>query len=78
MSDWWKGVEAALESTSIEAPDPWAHLAGELPVLSDAQRSFLEQVATQPAVARLSIDDDDLPIDDEVNEPGEVGPDVLG
>jgi hypothetical protein len=78
MSDWWKGVEAALESTSVEAPDPWAHLAGELPVLSDAQRSFLEQVATQPAVARLSTDDDGLPIDHEVSEPGEAGPDVLG
>jgi len=69
MSDWWKGVEAALESTSAEAPDPWAHLAGDLPTLSDAQRSFLEQVAGQPAVPRLSLD--------EADEPCEIEPDDL-
>ncbi|MDO8362246.1 MAG: hypothetical protein Q7V88_05070 [Actinomycetota bacterium] len=59
MSDWWKGVEDALAAHSAEAPDPWAHLAAELPALTDEQLSFLEQVAAQPAPARLSDDDDD-------------------
>jgi len=73
MSDWWKGVEAALESTSAEAPDPWAQLVGDPPTLSDEQRSFLEQVAGQPAVPRLSLDEVD-----EVDDSNGVQPDVLG
>lgn len=57
MSDWWQGVEEALAASSVEAPDPWAHLAEELPELTDEQRSFLEQIAQQPLAARLSDDD---------------------
>ncbi len=58
MSDWWEGVEAALAAHSAEAPDPWAELADELPVLTDQQRSFLEQLAAQPQPARSPLDDD--------------------
>lgn len=68
MSDWWHGVEDALAATSADAPDPWAHLDAAVPALTDAQRSFLEQVAAQPAQVRLSLDDeplDDEPLDDE-------------
>jgi hypothetical protein len=58
MSDWWQGVEDALAASSSEAPDPWADVADELPILTDDQRSFLEQVAAQPLPVRLSDDDD--------------------
>jgi len=58
MSDWWLGVEAALAAHSAEAPDPWAEVADELPVLTDQQRSFLEQVAAQPQSTPLFLDDD--------------------
>lgn len=58
MTDWWEGVEAALAAHSVEAPDPWAELADELPVLTDQQRSFLEQLAAQPQPTRPGIDDD--------------------
>ena len=66
MSDWWLGVEAALAAHSVEAPDPWAELADELPVLTVEQRSFLEQVAAQPQPTRLSLDDVDVDIDVDV------------
>jgi len=71
MSDWWLGVEAALAAHSVEAPDPWGQLADELPVLTDEQRSFLEQIASQPQPTRLSLDDDSGPDDSEPddNEP---------
>ena len=68
MSDWWLGVEAALATHSVEAPDPWAGLADELPVLTVEQRSFLEQVAAQPQPTRLSLDDVDVDDDDDVDD----------
>ena len=71
MSDWWLGVEEALAAHSAHAPDPWAQLADELPVLTDQQRSFLEQIAAQPQPARLSQDDldnDDPDNDDPDND----------
>ena len=64
MSDWWLGVEEALAAHSAEAPDPWAEVPEELPLLTDQQLSFLEQVAAQP----LSLDDVDN--DDPDDEPG--------
>ena len=73
MSDWWLGVEAALAAHSVEAPDPWAQLADELPVLTDEQRSFLEQIAAQPQTTRLSLDDDGEHDDDGEQDHG--GPD---
>lgn len=68
MSDWWLGVEAALAAHSVEAPDPWAQLADELPALTDEQRSFLEQIASQPQPTRLSLDDDEDDNDGDRND----------
>ena len=67
MSDWWYGVEDALTTSSAQAPDPWAHLPEELPELTDAQLSFLDQIAAQPSPVRLSDDDHDEP--DTTTEP---------
>lgn len=58
MSDWWQGVEEALEAHSADAPDPWADLPLELPALTDDQRSFIEQIASQLPPIRLSLDAD--------------------
>lgn len=74
MSDWWLGVEAALAEHSAEAPDPWAELADELPMLTEQQRAFLEQIAAQPQPVRLSLDDDDPDNDG----PDDDGPDNGG
>lgn len=60
MSDWWQGVEEALAASSSEAPDPWADVVADVPTLTDEQRSFLDQIATQPLPMRLSDDDDGL------------------
>ncbi len=72
MSEWWQGVEAALAEHSAEAPDPWAEQADELPMLTDQQRAFLEQIAAQPQPTRLSLDDepDDADRDDGPDDDG--------
>ncbi len=70
MSEWWSGVEAALAAHSAEAPDPWAELVVELPELTDDQRAFIEQIAAQPPLIRLSTDDTDDDTDDDTASDG--------
>ena len=74
MSEWWQGVEAALAEHSAEAPDPWAEKADDLPMLTDQQRAFLEQIAAQPQPTRLSADDGSADGDPDVSGPDDEGP----
>ena len=59
MSDWWQAIEAALDARSEQAPDPWSDLVEEDVELTDDQHRFLQSLADQPTVARITDEDID-------------------
>jgi hypothetical protein len=59
MTDWWQAIEAALDARSEQAPDPWSDLVEEDVELTDDQYRFLQSLADQPAVGRLTDEDID-------------------
>jgi hypothetical protein len=56
-STWWDEVDAELSAAGAagsDAPDPWRDDVPEAPALTADQQAFLEGLADQPAVPRLT------------------------